>query len=97
MNDYHRARRLAIQHGWTLELNPWDSVSGVVRATCPRGRILDGDLHQRVIPYDVSLGGADDKAAAWREAAEEIERGAAGALEYCSPSNESCYLAECFK
>lgn len=95
MTEYHRAKRLARQHGWNVYLEEWDSVEGCVRAECPPGKILDGDLHERVIPYNVALN-PNDKREAWTEACEEMERGAEGALEDCSPENESCYLAQCF-
>lgn len=96
MTEYQRAKSLAAKHGWILELEEWDEYSGCVRAGCPEGKLLDGDIHERVVPYDLGLEGPAGKRAAWTEVCEEIERGAQGALEDCDPGNESCRVAACF-
>ena len=96
MTEFQRARRVAVEHGWTLELEEYSNYMGCVRATCPAGKILDGDVHQRVIGYDLTWD-PNEKREAWKEAADEIRRGAAGALEDCSPMNESCRCAGCFQ
>lgn len=83
---------LALLHNWTVEDDNDGRTFGRIWLDCPPGKILDGDLHTRVIPYD----SVDERNKAWTEAMEEITRGEAGALEDCTPENQACHGAGCF-